>query len=709
MEFAKVIQNEAVQEWKEKYIDYKGLSRKLREVRWSIQLRNNQLHETTHIPFPPKSPRSATRRYSLSSQVMSINSVAESANSLLSKVSHKLSNFSHWIKPPSIHEPPPRDPITSIETFLEQSSPEESKFIVALDNELEKVARFYTRKEGEIIYLFEKLKKYHESIKNSKEFKRPKTMSLGEWAPKFLRNSSYIEFPNEQLRNSKYKNAQKKIKKAAFELYRGAELLKNYRQLNKKGFNEILKKFDRVTGLNGSEIYMQRVSERSFVKSKGLNRLMREIETFYVRHFDESREQAVRKLKSHNRKNPHHNAALRAGLCLGLAFVFLYNVATLYISLNPNMNISLISNQNDPNESDEDLLHLRFYLGLFIPTIFSLLLGVAISWWTKVHINYKFIFELDPSDNLGVYEYLEGRIIASFWFGVEFRDFFIADVLNSLSYTFVAIQLSFCYPLDGLKTHCNDSSYFKAISTNIVAPFLSSIPAWLRIAQCLKRLWDTREMIHMINALKYASTILSMVLFWSLLRDSNNGFLKGCWIISQIISSTYTFIWDVKMDWSLLQIHSSNYLLRDELGYKKPYLYRAAIVINLFLRFSWVLILFSSGNRYYYIIGIIMAFLEILRRWMWSFIRVENEHVDNCKGYRAIKEIHSLFIYSDGIAESNNENYPVDTIGVDERLEAQRSRFDTIMRGWVNRSMSTRVSRKTKWRDFNPRYDRNEE
>ncbi|CAG8587103.1 417_t:CDS:2, partial [Dentiscutata heterogama] len=302
-----------------------------------------------------------------------------------------------------------------------------------------------------------------------------------------------------------------------------------------------------------------------------------------------------------------------------------------------------------------------------------------------------------------------GRIIASFWFGIEFRDFFIADVLNSLSYTFVAIQLSFCYPLDGFKTLCTDSSYFSAISTNLTAPFLSSIPAWLRIAQCLKRLWDTREIIHMINALKYASTILSMVLFWSMLRDSNNGLLKGCWIISQIFSSTYTFIWDVKMDWSLLQIHSSNYLLRDELGYKNPDLYRVAIVINLFLRFSWVLILFSSGNKYYYVVGIIMAFLEILRRWMWSFIRVENEHVDNCKGYRAIKEIHSLFIYSDGIVESNNENYPVDTIGVDERLEAQRSKFDSIMRGWVNRSMSMRVSKKNKWRDFNPRYDRNEE
>ncbi|RIB27601.1 SPX domain-containing protein [Gigaspora rosea] len=624
MEFTKVIQTKAVQEWKEKYIDYKGLLRKLKKVQWSIQFRNQLLHEPTHTPVFPKPPMIPTHRNSISA--MSAPSMAESANTLLSKVSHKLSNFSHWIKPPSIRRPsipdlPPRSPITSIELFLEQSSPEEGAFILALDKELEKVTRFYTRKEGEIIYLFEKLKKYHENIRNSKEFKRPKSITS-----KFLRNSSsLLEVPNEQFRSSKYKNAQKKIKKAAFELYRGAELLKNYRHLNKKGFSEILKKFDKITGLNGSEIYMQRVSERSFVKSKGLNRLLKEIETFYVEHFDESRSQAIKKLKSHNKKDPHHNAALRAGLYLGLACAFLlFNV------------LRLQADPSGPSRDEEMLLHLKFFIGLFIPTIFALLIGIAISWWTKLNINYKFIFELDPRDNLGIYQYLEGRTIAAFWFGVEFRDFFIADVLNSLSYTFVALQLSFCYPF-------------------------------------------------------------------------NNMFIKGCWIASQIISSTYTFIWDVKMDWSLLEIHSSNYLLRDELGIKNHGLYRVAILLNLFLRFSWVMILFSNDDKYYYIVGIIMPLLEITRRWMWCFLRVETEHVANCNGYRAIKEIHSLFIYSDGTAESNNENYPIDDIGVDEGLEAQKSKFDSILRGWMNRPMSTRVSKTNQRRDFNTRLDMSEE
>ncbi|KAF0462461.1 Xenotropic and polytropic retrovirus receptor 1 [Gigaspora margarita] len=755
MEFTKVIQTKAVQEWKEKYIDYKGLLRKLKKVQWSIQFRNNQLHETTHIPSPivPKT----MHRNSISA--MSAPSIAESANTLLSKVSHKLSNFSHWIHPPSIRRPsipdlPPRSPITSIELFLEQSSPEEGAFILALDKELEKVTRFYTRKEGEIIYLFEKLKKYHENIRNSKEFKRPKSL-----ASKFLRNSSSLEVPNEQFRSSKYKNAQKKIKKAAFELYRGAELLKNYRHLNKKGFTEILKKFDKITGLNGSEIYMERVSERSFVKSKGLSRLLKEIETFYVDNFDESRSQAIRKLKSHNKKDPHHNAALRSGLCLGLACAFLFfNVLRLQVD------------PEGPSIDDEMKLHLKFFMGLFIPTIFALLIGIAISWWTKLNINYKFIFELDPRDNLGIYQYLEipsfiflflsfmlytdlynlfdlanatrsvylgvtiviatlilfcpirifhynarrwfiltlGRIIGSFWFGVEFRDFFIADVLNSLSYTFVAMQLSFCYPLNE-NDQCSHSVYFLGVSKNIAAPFLSSIPAMLRIAQCLRRLWDTREMIHFNNTLKYLSTIISTVLFWFLLKDVDNMLIKGIWIASQTISSIYTFIWDVKMDWSLLEIHSSNYLLRDELGYKNPNLYRAAILINMLLRFSWVMILFSNDDKYYYIVGIIMPLLEISRRWMWCFIRVETEHVANCNGYRAIKEIHSLFIYSDGTAESNNENYPVNDIGVDEGLEAQKSKFDSILRGWVNRPMSIRVSKTNQRRDYNTRHDMSEE
>ncbi|CAG8794906.1 18317_t:CDS:1, partial [Racocetra fulgida] len=72
--------------------------------------------------------------------------------------------------------------------------------------------------------------------------------------------------------------------------------------------------------------------------------------------------------------------------------------------------------------------------------------------------------------------------------------------------------------------------------------------------------------------------------------------------------------------------------------------------------------------------------------------------------YRAIKEIHTLFLYPDDIIESSS-----DTAGVDEKLEAKKSKFDLIMRGWVNRSMSTRFSRSNRLRDFNPRLETNEE
>ncbi|CAG8700960.1 22794_t:CDS:10 [Cetraspora pellucida] len=750
MEFAKVIQTKSVQEWKEKYIDYKGLLRKLRDIQLSMQYNDNQSHRTASFLSRPAarrpsftSQRSHSQK-SLSQRAMSLTSMAESANVLLNKVSYKLS---HWTKQPSIPEHTTKIPITSIETLLEQSSPEETAFFLSLDKELEKVTRFYTRKEGEVIYLFEKLKNYNESLKPSSELRREikRNTSIGDFAPKFLRkSSSYAEFSDEKshIPSSKYKNAKKKIKKAAFELYRGAELLKNYRQLNKRGFAELLKRYDKITGINGSEYYMQKVSESSFVKSRGLDRLMKEIETFYSNHFEESRKQAIKKLRSHNRTNTYHTAALRVGLCLGLSLSLLYY---------------LVQNNDNP-------LHLRFYMGLFIPTVFALLMGAAMSLWEKTHINYKFIFELDPRNNLGVYQYLElpsfmflllsfmmysdysnlfgfdyddidiylavafivtavtlfcpirilhynarrwfiltlGRIIAPFWFGIEFRDFFIADVLNSLSYTFIAIQLSFCHPWSGIHASCYGSSYFKEITTNILQPFISSIPQWLRILQCLKRLWDTREMIHLVNILKYLSVIISTFFFWIQLRNVGNNLTTICWVVVQTISSIYTFTWDVKMDWSLLQIHSSNYLLRDELGFKNQYIYKVSIVINLILRFSWILFLIFRTDIFH--IGIIVAFLEVFRRLMWCIIRVEDEHVANCKGYRAIKEIHTLFVYPDDIIESSS-----DTVGVDEKLEAKKSKFDSIMKGWVNRTMSTRVSRKNKLRDFNPRFEMNEE
>lgn len=55
------------------------------------------------------------------------------------------------------------------------------------------------------------------------------------------------------------------------------------------------------------------------------------------------------------------------------------------------------------------------------------------------------------------------------------------------------------------------------------------------------------------------------------------------------ITSIYSYAWDLKMDWGLLDTsQQKNPLLRKELSYNNPYFYYTAMVLNFILRASWV-------------------------------------------------------------------------------------------------------------------------
>ena len=50
---------------------------------------------------------------------------------------------------------------------------------------------------------------------------------------------------------------------------------------------------------------------------------------------------------------------------------------------------------------------LLVYGGLFLTFLFACLFGINMYVWAKARINYKFIFEFDPRDNLDYHEYFE--------------------------------------------------------------------------------------------------------------------------------------------------------------------------------------------------------------------------------------------------------------------------------------------------------------
>ncbi|RKP09534.1 EXS family-domain-containing protein, partial [Thamnocephalis sphaerospora] len=114
------------------------------------------------------------------------------------------------------------------------------------------------------------------------------------------------------------------------------------------------------------------------------------------------------------------------------------------------------------------------------------------------------------------------------------------------------------------------------------------------------------------------------------------------WIIVSIAVTIYATFWDIYMDWGFFQQGSKNRFLRDELVFPYKSLYYFAMGSDLLLRAAWLLNISPSlwgiffDNR---IVAFTLAVLEILRRFQWNFFRMENEHVNNCGMFRAIREI----------------------------------------------------------------------
>ena len=96
------------------------------------------------------------------------------------------------------------------------------------------------------------------------------------------------------------------------------------------------------------------------------------------------------------------------------------------------------------------------------------------------------------------------------------------------------------------------------------------------------------------------------------------------------------------MDWGLVDSRApSEYkFLREELVYPVKYYY-VAIIEDFVLRFGWTLNLSLTevGAISPDLITLVLAPCEIIRRFIWNFYRLENEHLNNCGEFRAVRDI----------------------------------------------------------------------
>ncbi|KAJ3595198.1 hypothetical protein NHX12_004502 [Muraenolepis orangiensis] len=323
---------------------------------------------------------------------------------------------------------------------------------------------------------------------------------------------------------------------------------------------------------------------------------------------------------------------------------------------------------------------VRIYRGGFLLIEFLFLLGINTYGWRQAGVNHVLIFELNPRNNLSHQHLFEiagllgvlwcvsllcclfsssiqvpmqanplvlygfyflflvnpfktcyyksrfwllkllFRVVTAPFHRVEFADFWLADQLNSLVVVLMDLEYMICFysfeldwhRYDGLvklgepgRMPCHSYSYG-------VRAVIQCLPAWFRFIQSEQQ--------------AEAQVFLYLLI--------------GC----SVVSSCYTLIWDLKMDWGLFDRSAGeNTFLREEIVYPQKAYYYSAIVEDVLLRFSWTLTVSLTTACEFPgiadILATILAPLEVFRRFVWNFFRLENEHLNNCGEFRAVRDI----------------------------------------------------------------------
>ncbi|KAL1518912.1 hypothetical protein AB1Y20_003185 [Prymnesium parvum] len=242
------------------------------------------------------------------------------------------------------------------------------------------------------------------------------------------------------------------------------------------------------------------------------------------------------------------------------------------------------------------------------------------------------------------------RMWAMLWQVVSGRARFVhtfyADWFTSLVKVFASAAQATCYYASGegfdecaqMRTgRCHTSSVM-----NIgVLPAISSLPLLLRLVQCLRRYGETRQRFpHLANAWKYCFALVIVVLGsthnqWKKLGGDNSDAVAFAWIVSYIVSTLYTFSWDIGVDWEL-----QHRLRGRRMVWINRWPYCVALVLDFFLRFVWTLTLAPGttpfGSFVDTTLSPMLAYLEIGRRSLWSLIRLEREHLTNSASYSVV-------------------------------------------------------------------------
>jgi len=230
------------------------------------------------------------------------------------------------------------------------------------------------------------------------------------------------------------------------------------------------------------------------------------------------------------------------------------------------------------------------------------------------------------------------NIVLSPFYKVVMVDFFMADQLTSQVPLLRQLEYVTCYYVSGsYKGNSNSHSCTDNKNYTDLLYVVSFLPYYWRAMQCARRWFDEGDINHIANLGKYVSAMVAAGARLTHDRQQTAGWLAMV-VITSTIATIYQLYWDFVKDWGLLQRHSRNPWLRDELILKHKIIYFLAMALNLVLRLAWLQTimpsLFGINEA-----GFLLASLEVIRRGHWNFYRLENEHLNNAGKYRAVTTV----------------------------------------------------------------------
>ncbi|KAF9624826.1 hypothetical protein IFM89_014211, partial [Coptis chinensis] len=407
-------------------------------------------------------------------------------------------------------------------------------------------------------------------------------------------------------------------------------LLKNYSFQNLSALSKIMKKYDKVTPRNASKSYLNMVDSLYIGNSDEVTRVIERVEVTFIKHFSNSNRSKGMNTLRPKAKKERHGTTFSLGFFTGCTISLL---VALFL-----------------------IIHLRKLLktegfGRYMDNLFPL--------YRRYHVNYSFIFGFKQGTELGYREVLllstglatlafasvlanldmemdektkDFRaftellplglvilllVIIFFPFNIIFRssrffllccvfrcicaplykvtlpDFFLADQLTSQIQALRSLEFYLCYygwgDFKQRRNMCKSNYVY-----NMFYFIVATIPYWWRLLQCLRRLVEERDPMQGYNGLKYFSTIVAVLMRTAYSRQ------RG-----QVLNVVLRLAW-----------------LQTVLNFQVSFLHREALIA-------------------------IVAGLEVIRRGIWNFFRLENEHLNNVGKYRAFKSVPLPFNYDE--------------------------------------------------------------